>query len=62
VGIAVEDNGMSMAALIRNMAAAGASPEAIALAIEAIEAEQNKGGGEARSSCRSQGTPTRQRA
>lgn len=42
MGIAVEDNGMSMAALIRNMAAAGASPEAIALAIEAIEAEQNK--------------------
>jgi hypothetical protein len=33
---------MSMAALIRRMADAGANPEAIALAVEAVEAEQNK--------------------
>lgn len=33
---------MSIAALIRRMADAGASPEAIAIAVEAIEAEQNK--------------------
>lgn len=33
---------MSLAALIRNMAAAGASPEAIALAVEAIEAAEAK--------------------
>ena len=31
-----------MAALIRGMAAAGAPPEAIALAVEAIEAAQSK--------------------
>lgn len=33
---------MSLAALIRSMATAGAPPEAIALAVEAIEAEQAK--------------------
>lgn len=33
---------MSTAALIRAMAAVGASPEAIALAVEAVEAEANK--------------------
>lgn len=33
---------MSIAALIRRMSSAGASPEAIAIAVEAIEAEQQK--------------------
>lgn len=33
---------MSIAALVRGMAAAGAPAEAIALAVEAVEAEQNK--------------------
>ncbi|WP_455296435.1 hypothetical protein [Brucella pituitosa] len=33
---------MSIAALIRRMSSAGASPEAIAIAVEAIEAEQDK--------------------
>jgi len=35
------ERGVSIATLIRSMASAGASPEAIALAVEAIEAVQH---------------------